>query len=157
MEPTRTTTEGQVTGIIGVVLGVISLIVAFIPCVGVVAFLPAALAIIFSVISIVQATRGNGAKGLGIASLIISILATLIAALWLAGISIIANEAIKDPETFEQIEKGIKEALNDEDDDSSSKERIDSLENRLRVIEGEEVEQKPEPEPEPEPELEPEK
>jgi hypothetical protein len=140
MEPNRRTTEGQVTGIIGIVLGVISLIVAFIPCVGVVAFLPGGLAIIFSIISIVQATRGNGAKGLGIVSLVVSSLAILIAVAWLvlfSGVSLIANEAINDPEKFEIIEKGIKDALNTEFEDDSNKPRIDSLENQLRRLEDE--------------------
>ena len=55
MEEYKKSTEGQVMGIIGIVMGIISLIVAFIPCVGVVAFLPGGLAIIFSIVSIVQA------------------------------------------------------------------------------------------------------
>lgn len=125
-------------GIIGIVMGVISLIVAFIPCVGVVAFLPGGLAIIFSVISIVQATKGNGAKGLGIVSLVVSSLAILLAATWLmvfSGVSMIANEAINDPEKFEKLEKGIKEAFEGDFDEEISKPRIDSLENKLRELE----------------------
>ncbi|MDD2197065.1 MAG: hypothetical protein PHE03_07380 [Bacteroidales bacterium] len=149
MEPIRTTTEGQVTGIIGIVLGIIALIVAFIPCIGVVAFLPGGLAIIFSVISIVQASKGNGSKGLGIAALIVSVLATLLAAAWLllfSGLSIIANESMKDPTTVKRIEQVIKEAFNDEEDDLPSKQRIDSLENRLRAIEKEKDNEKKEKE-----------
>ena len=131
MEPNRKTTEGQVMGIIGIVMGVISLIVAFIPCVGVVAFLPGGLAIIFSIISIVQATRGNGAKVLGIVSLIVSSLAILLAAAWLmvfSGVSIIANETLNDPEKLEKLEKGIREALEDDFNDEAVEPRIDSLE-----------------------------
>lgn len=140
MEQVKTTTEGQVMGIIGIVLGVISLIVAFIPCVGVVAFLPGTLAIIFSVISIVQASRGNGSKGLGIVSLVVSCLAILLAALWLSifsGVSMVASEAFKDKDKFERIEKGIKDAFNDDLQDRSSINRLDSLENRLRLLEDE--------------------
>ncbi len=127
-------------GIIGIVIGVISLIVAFIPCVGVVAFLPGVLAIIFSVISIVQASRGNGAKGLGIVSLVISIIAVLLAAAWLilfSGVAAITNKAIKDPAKFELFEKNIKEAFQVEIEDTQNRPRIDSLENRLRELEGE--------------------
>jgi flagellar motility protein MotE (MotC chaperone) len=138
MEPNRKTTEGQVMGIIGIVMGVISLIVAFIPCVGIVAFLPGGLAIIFSIISIVQATKGNGAKGLGIASLVVSSLAILLAATWLivfSGVSMIANEAINEPEKFEKLEKGIREAFESDFEEEISKPRIDSLENKLRELE----------------------
>jgi hypothetical protein len=144
MEPEKTSTEGQVMGIIGIVLGVISLIVAFIPCVGVVAFIPGILAIIFSIISIVQASRSEGSKGLGIASLIISILAVLLAAAWLmifSGATVIAKKAIDDPEKFELFEKSIKEAIKkeiEETDHSSAK--LDSLVNRLKDLEIEKAE-----------------
>ncbi|MFP4555844.1 MAG: DUF308 domain-containing protein [Bacteroidales bacterium] len=137
MEPQRTSTEGQVMGIIGIVLGVISLIVAFIPCVGVVAFFPGGLAIIFSIVSIVQASKGNGAKNLGIASFVISCLAIIIAAAWLiifSGVSVLTNKAMKDPDLFEQIGKDIKHAFDEVDDERSSV-KIDTLENVLRELE----------------------
>ncbi len=146
MEPQKTSTEGQVMGIIGIVLGVISLIVAFIPCVGVVAFLPGGLAIIFSIISIVQASRGNGAKNLGIASFVISSLAIIIAAAWLiifSGVSVITNNAMKDPDLFEQIGKDIKDAFDDEVDDERSSVKIDTLENVLRELEDSESQESP--------------
>lgn len=133
-------------GIIGIVMGIISLIVAFIPCVGVVAFLPGGLAIIFSIVSIVQASRGNGSKSLGIVSLVVSSLAILLAAAWLmlfSGISYVANEAMKNPNQFEQLEKGLRDAFKDIEDMEVNIEiqekttvRIDSLENKLRYLEG---------------------
>ncbi|MDX9847896.1 MAG: hypothetical protein RBT74_13015 [Tenuifilaceae bacterium] len=146
MEEYKKSTEGQVMGIIGIVMGIISLIVAFIPCVGVVAFLPGGLAIIFSVVSIVQASRGNGAKSLGIVSLVVSSLAILLAAAWLmlfSGFSYVANEAIKNPKQFDQLEKGLRDAFKDIEDMEVNIEiqekttvRIDSLENKLRYLEG---------------------
>lgn len=146
MEEYKKSTEGQVMGIIGIVMGIISLIVAFIPCVGVVAFLPGGLAIIFSIVSIVQASRGNGSKSLGIVSLVVSSLAILLAAAWLmlfSGISYVANEAMKNPNQFEQLEKGLRDAFKDIEDMEVNIEiqekttvRIDSLENKLRYLEG---------------------
>ena len=76
------TTAGQTLGIVGLVLGILALIVAFIPCVGVIALVPGLIAVIFSVIALVQANQNNGAKGLIIAALVVSILATSIAAIW---------------------------------------------------------------------------
>ncbi len=76
------TTAGQGFGIAGMVVGAIALIVAFIPCVGVIAIAPGAIAVILSVIGLIQANQNNGAKGLIIAALVISILATSIAAIW---------------------------------------------------------------------------
>lgn len=151
MDVETKTTAGQVMGIIGIVLAVISLILAFIPCVGVVAFLPAGIAIIFSIISIVQATNGYGSKGLGIGALVVSIISTLIAALWFAVFSgsLMLDNAFNgnaDLEIFgkefskkfkndfsSDFEKGFKEGF----EDGNVKIRIesDSLEKTLRQLE----------------------
>ncbi|MDD3567250.1 MAG: hypothetical protein PHT92_02510 [Bacteroidales bacterium] len=141
MEEYRKSTEGQVMGIIGIVMGIISLIVAFVPCVGVVAFLPGGLAIVFSIISIVQASRGNGAKSLGIISLVVSSLAIILAAAWLiilSGAITIPHRGPNDPAQLEQIEKGLRNAFKDLDIETQdhTTEKIDSLENKLRYLEG---------------------
>lgn len=144
MEEYKKSTEGQVMGIIGIVMGIISLIVAFIPCVGVVAFAPGALAIAFSIVSIVQASRGNGAKTLGVVSLVVSSLAIVLAAAWLmifSGITTITDSALKDPSQLKQIENELRNAFREieetveEVEDENSTARIDSLENKLRLLE----------------------
>jgi len=141
MEPEKTSTAGQVMGIIGIVLGIISLIVAFIPCVGVVAFIPAGLALIFSIISIVQASQGFGSKGLGIGALVISLVAILIAALWLvvfSNASMFANKLIKNSDNFDNIGKEFEKTFKDEIDKSIDMKAVsDSLENALRDLEDE--------------------
>lgn len=71
---------GQGLGVAGFVLGLIALIISFIPCLGMYALVPGIIALIFSTIAISQATRANASKGLIIAALIISILGTSIAA-----------------------------------------------------------------------------
>lgn len=143
MEEYKKSTEGQVTGIIGIVMGVISLIVAFIPCVGIVAFVPGGIAIVFSIISIVQANRGNGAKALGIVSLVVSSIAVIIAAAWLmlfSGLTTIANKAINNPEQLEVLENELRDIFKDLDMqtheiEETSKTKIDTLENKLRALE----------------------
>jgi hypothetical protein len=142
METIKKSTEGQVAGIIGIVLAIIALIVAFIPCVGAVAFIPGGLALIFSIISIIQASRGSGSKSLGIISMIVSFIAIIIAAIWLVvfgGLSVIANKALNDPDKIERIEKGIKDAFN-QDREVVNQPRLDSLESRLRDLEALEAE-----------------
>lgn len=142
MEEYKKSTEGQVMGIIGIVMGIISLIVAFIPCVGVVAFFPGGLAIIFSILSIVQASRGNGSKSLGIVSLIVSSLAIVLAALWLTlfmGLLNVNNEAFRSSKPFKEFEEGIHDAFKDMDIKVDVEEtttvQADSLENKLRSLE----------------------
>lgn len=135
MDYPRTSTEGQVMGIIGIVLGIISLVVAFIPCVGIVAFFPGVLAIVFSVISILQASKGNGKKGLGIAALVVSIISVVIAAAWLiiiSGTAIFADEVLNKS----GFEKEFKEAFEKEIGDEIDRKSItDSLEKALRDLE----------------------
>lgn len=139
MDYPRTSTEGQVMGIIGIVLGIISLIVAFIPCVGIVAFFPGVLAIVFSIISIVQASNGNGKKGLGIAALIISIVSVVIAAVWIviiSGTAIFADEVFNKSGKYELFGKEFKDAFDKEIGDEIDRKSItDSLEKALRDLE----------------------
>jgi thiol:disulfide interchange protein len=80
MEEQQKSTAGQGLGIAGFVLGLIALIISFIPCLGMYALLPGILAIVFSAIALTQANKANASKGLIIAALIISILGTSIAA-----------------------------------------------------------------------------
>lgn len=97
---------GQGLGIAGLVLGIISFLIAFIPCVGLLALIPGAIAITFSSIAYNQANRGNGAKGLIIAALIISIIATSVAAIWGLAFASLGHKA---PWIKNQIENAIEE------------------------------------------------
>ena len=138
MNGERTTTEGQVMGVIGIVLGAVSMVVAFIPCIGVVALIPGVLAITFSIISITQANRGNGAKGLGIAALIVSILSVLLAVLWLmviGGGSFIANKAMREKVEFNFYESELPPKHHDANADTAR--LTDEHIKRLRELEDE--------------------
>ncbi|HEX2936760.1 MAG TPA: DUF4190 domain-containing protein [Bacteroidales bacterium] len=73
---------GQGLGIAGLVLGIIALIISFIPCLGIWALVPGIVAIVLSFIALSQANKANASKGLIIAALIVSILATIIAGVW---------------------------------------------------------------------------
>jgi len=97
---------GQGLGIAGLVLGIIALVIAFIPCIGLLALIPGAIAITFSAIAYNQATKGNGAKGLIIAALIISIIGTSVAAIWGLVFATIGHKA---PWIKNQIENAIEE------------------------------------------------
>jgi hypothetical protein len=79
MDDVRSSTAGQGLGVAGFVIGLIALILAIIPCLGVFALAPGILALLFSIIAYSQASRANTSRGLIISALIISILATSIA------------------------------------------------------------------------------
>ena len=79
MDTVRKSNAGQGFGVAGFVIGLIALIVSFIPCLGMYALLPGIIALVFSIIAISQASVANAPKGLIISALIISILGTSIA------------------------------------------------------------------------------
>ena len=70
---------GQGLGIAGLILGIIALIISFIPCLGMYAVIPGVIAIVLSAIAFSQAKKADAAKGLIIAALVVSILGTAIA------------------------------------------------------------------------------
>ncbi len=79
MDEPKISNAGQGFGVAGFVMGLIALILSFIPCLGMYALIPGIIAIIFSTIAFIQANMANASKGLIIAALIISILGSLIA------------------------------------------------------------------------------
>jgi hypothetical protein len=70
---------GQGFGVAGFVIGIIALIISFIPCLGMYAFVPGIIALIFSIVALIQANRAHASRGLIIAALVISSVATVIA------------------------------------------------------------------------------
>ena len=81
------TNAGQGFGIAALVLGILALLTAPIPCVGILALIPGTLGVIFAIVALVQASQGNGAKGLIITALVRSILGTSISTGWVLIIS----------------------------------------------------------------------
>jgi uncharacterized protein (DUF697 family) len=76
------TTAGQGLGIAGLVLGILAIPLAIVPCTFIIALIFGITGIVLSSIALSQAGKKNGAKGLIIAALVCSILGTTIAALW---------------------------------------------------------------------------
>ncbi len=118
----KKTNAGQGFGIAGLILGIIAFLIAFIPCIGVMALVPGALAVTFSIIGLVQANRNNGSRDLIIAALIVSIIGTLIAGAWALFFSTLKDfnkqefetrieETIGDEEEFKEIGRELEKAL----------------------------------------------
>ncbi len=78
-EELRGSGAGQGFGVAGFVIGLIALIISFIPCLGMYAIVPGVIALVFSAVAFNQASRASASRGLIIAALVISILATFIA------------------------------------------------------------------------------
>jgi hypothetical protein len=74
--------DGQGLGIAGLVIGIIALFLAFIPCTAIPDLILCIIAIGLSGFGLYKANQANASKGLQIAALIVSILAFLIAGIW---------------------------------------------------------------------------
>jgi hypothetical protein len=126
------TNAGQGLGIASLIIGIIAIIMAVIPCIGLIAIIPGVVALVFSIIALNQANNGNGAKGLIIAALVISILATSVAILW----GFVFSKTISNKSWWKtKIEKAIETEINH--DDSAIKHFGDDLEGVLEELEAE--------------------
>ncbi len=83
---------GQGLGIIGLVLGVLSTMLAFIPCVGLLALVPGIIGLAFAVIGLAIAYQSDY-RGLLIAALVISLIGTSVASIQVFIISGVARSA----------------------------------------------------------------
>jgi len=80
-------------GVASLVMGILALVVCWIPCFGAWALLFAILGIIFGAVGIVKAKKTNTGKGQSIAGLVCSIVATTVVVLWIFVFAAAANEA----------------------------------------------------------------
>jgi uncharacterized membrane protein HdeD (DUF308 family) len=95
---------GKTLGIIGLVLGILTAVISFIPCLGALAIYPGVVAIIVSIISMYQANKAKVSSGLAIAGLVCSIIGTVIAGWQMYSINKgvqILNESIENMDTTE--------------------------------------------------------
>ncbi len=129
----KTRNSGQGLGVAALVLGVISFIVALIPCVGLFAFFTAIVAIVLGAIGLSQASRSNSPKGLMFGGLILGVVALFIAIAQLVFFSSFADKAPDFEERFEDVIKGIQRDVIDELDDGSFSITIDDGEDKIEI------------------------
>ena len=82
-------------GVASLVLGIISLIIGFIPLCGSIALVPAIIGVILGIVDIVSKSKKGEKKGTSIAGLILSAIATLIIIFWVFGVFVFGVAATK--------------------------------------------------------------
>ena len=92
-------------GVASLVLGIISIIICFIPFCGAIAFVPAIVGLILGIVAIAQSSKSEekkSQKGMGIAGTVLSAIATVVIMLWvfifsaaIVGVSTNANQIIE--------------------------------------------------------------
>lgn len=70
-------------GVAALILGIVSLILAFIPIIGIFAFIPAIIGLILGIVSVVSKSKKNEPKGMSIASIILTSISMFIIFIWL--------------------------------------------------------------------------
>ena len=133
------TSAGQGLGVAGLVIGILAVILAMIPCVGWIAIIPGVIALALSLVAFSQANKGNGSKGVIIGALVVSIIAISIGLVQIVFFAAVATEGgnIKN-----KIEKVAKE-FGDEFEDEYGKDFEEALEDVEKSIEeiGEDMEE----------------
>jgi thiol:disulfide interchange protein len=100
--------SGQNLGIAALVTGIITLVIAVIPCMGVIAFIPGIIAVILAAIGLTQAQKDDSPRGVILAGLIIAVVATLVSfSQWFAAGKIAKN--LSDGKWTEKIENIVDE------------------------------------------------
>ncbi len=112
--PPKSSNTPQVLGIIGLVFGIIALVISFIPCLGLYAIFPGVLAIILSVVGLVLANKSEGSKGLIIAALVISIIATLVSGYQYYVLSRTASNLQDAANALEEFNNQMEKAMDDD-------------------------------------------
>lgn len=123
-EQIQKTNAGKGLGIAAFIVALVAIVISFIPCLGMYALVPGVIAIILAIIAFSQAKKGNGAKGLIIAALIISVVGTSIAG-WQLYVIMNAKSIIDENliENFNNIDtKSLEDELN-----NAMNESLDSL------------------------------
>jgi len=102
--------SAQNLGIAALITGIITFILAVIPCVGIIAIIPGIITIVLASVGLSQASRNNSPKGLQIAGLVIGIFAVLIS---FSQIFVGARLARNSGSWPEEIRKAVEEVKTD--------------------------------------------
>ena len=79
-------------GIAALVLGILSVVICWIPCVNYFAFIPAVIGLILGIVDTVQKSKKGEKKGISIAGIVLTAVAIVVIALW----TLVFNKAAKD-------------------------------------------------------------
>lgn len=87
----KSSNAGQGMGVAALVLGILTVLVSFVPCVGVAAIFLGVIAIVLGIISYTTAKKGNAPTGMPIAGLILGVVGTIFASMWILFFVVAAN------------------------------------------------------------------
>lgn len=125
--------SGQSLGVAALITGIITFILAVIPCVGMIAIIPGIIAIILASVGLSQASRHESPKGILIAGLIIGIVAVMISFSQFLVIGKIAKHADEWPTDIQSIIDEIKTDVVKDLEDANVSIKIESNGEKIEI------------------------
>ena len=98
-------------GIAALIIGIVSIIIGFIPFCNYFALIPALVGLILGIVDIVLKSKANQPKGSGIAGTVLCSIAIVIIFLWTAVFSVMFTEAMNSPEVQKEIQNQLQNEL----------------------------------------------
>ena len=125
MEESKTN-SGQNLGLAALITGIITFVLAVIPCVGMIAIIPGIIAIVLASVGLSQATRQNSPKGMQIAGLIIGVIAVMISFSQFFVVGKMASHADKWPNEIQNVINDVKDNVLKDLEDANVSIKIES-------------------------------
>lgn len=127
--------SGQNLGIAALITGIITFVMAVIPCVGMIAIIPGIITIVLAAIGLSQAQKSDSPRGVIIAGLIIGIVATLISfsQYFVAGKFARNFESDKWPERIEDIVKDVQDNVIRDLEDASVSIKVEDGDEKVEI------------------------
>lgn len=124
--------SGEGFAIAGIVLGIISLFLFWIPYLG---FLPAIVALILSVVSLIQATSaGNPRNAVVIAAMVISVISSMASGWWTYKATQMFTNMIENPNELKEVKEALEDFTKSMDSLDNVNIKVDINEEELNVV-----------------------
>jgi len=130
-ENTRNTGHGM--GVAALIMGIISIVVAFIPCIGLLAFFTAIVAIVLGAIGISQASRAQAPRGMGLGGLITGALALVISVAQIVFFAGFSNRIDFLGERFEEALEEVQKSVMEDIETGDFKITIEDGEDKIEI------------------------
>lgn len=126
--------SGQSLGIAALITAIITFVIAVIPCVGMVAWVPGLIAIILGGVGLSQAARNNSPRGVPLAGLIIGVVAFMISISQFFVAGRIFNHADKWPRHIENIVNDVQQNVLKELEDKNINIKVESNGDTVQIV-----------------------
>lgn len=128
--------SGQNLGVAALITGIITFVLAIIPCVGIIAIIPGIIAIVLASVGLSQASRDNSPKGVIIAGLVIGIVAIMISFSQIFVAGRIAMHADRWPKDIQSVIDDVKKDVLKDIKDANVSIKIESEGNKIEINTG---------------------